>query len=479
MSLIIGRTEEKQEFKRIRNSHRSEFVAVYGRRRIGKTYLIRNIFNNRFDFYFTGLANAGQKQQLENFHTAMGTYFRGSRKRHVPGSWYEAFQQLATALKKKGKQKKVIFIDELPWLDTPRSGFISALEHFWNAWADARKDIILIVCGSAASWMINKLINNRGGLHNRLTSRIHLEPFTLGECEAFLHAKGAHFDRYQLIQLYMVMGGVPYYLEHIDPGKSVVQNINAMCFNSRGVLRNEFNNLFASLFRKSENHIAVVEALARKAKGLSREELIRITGLTNGGGLSRLLNELEESSFIRRYSAFGKQERHSMYQLIDFYSLFYLRYIRKANKQDSNFWLNNFDSPAMRSWSGYAFEQVCLHHIDAIKNALGIGGILTETSAWICPDKKKPVQIDLVIDRADRVVTICEMKFAIHPFVISRKYEEELIEKLIAFRAHTRTRKAVFLAMITTYGLQQKRTLSNLVQNDLRMDVLFRHPGLY
>lgn len=479
MSQIIGRTEEKKEFQHIRNSHRSEFVAVYGRRRIGKTYLIRNLFDNQFDFHFTGLANAGQKRQLENFHTAMNMYFGGSRKQDAPENWYEAFRQLATKLKKKEKRKKIIFIDELPWLDTPRSGFISALEHFWNTWADARNDIILIVCGSAASWMINKLINNRGGLHNRLTSRIHLEPFTLAECEAFLRARGAYFDRYQLIQLYMVMGGVPYYLEHIDPGKSVVQNINSMCFSPRGVLRNEFNNLFASLFRKSENHIAVVEALARKTKGLSREEIIRITGLTNGGGLTRLLNELEESSFIRRYTAFGKQERNSMYQLTDFYSLFYLRYIRKANKQDSNFWLNNFDSPTMRSWSGYAFEQVCMHHIEGIKNALGISGILTETSAWISPNKKKPLQIDLVIDRADHVITICEMKFAIHPFLISHKYEEELFEKLIAFRSYTRTRKTVFLTMVTTYGLQEKRSLSNLVQHDLRMEVLFWHPGIY
>lgn len=475
MGVITGRNEEQVLLTKIRRSKRSEFVAIYGRRRVGKTFLIRNAFNNQFHFHLTGLANAGQERQLENFHTALKAHFRGARQLAVPQNWYEAFQQLVGLLKKAGKKKKYIFLDELPWLDTPRSDFISALEHFWNSWADARKDIVLIVCGSAASWMINKLINNKGGLHNRLTYRIHLEPFTLAECEAFFRARGAAFDRYQLIQLYMVMGGVPYYLDHVDTGKSAIQNINAMCFAANGILRNEFQNLYASLFRKSENHVAIVEALAGKAKGLSRSELIRITKLSNGGGVSRLLMELEESSFIRKYNAFGKQERYSMYQLTDFYSLFYLKFIRKAGKRDSNFWLNSFDSPAMRAWSGYAFEQVCLHHINQIKDALGISGIQTETSAWINPDTKEPVQIDLVIDRADRVINLCEMKFSIHPFSISSKYQAELLKKITVFKKQTRTRKTIFMTMITTYGLQEKRTFSSLVQNDLKMDVLFRN----
>ena len=474
MGRIVGRSEEQALFRKMKRSSRSEFIAVYGRRRIGKTYLIRNAFDNKFHFHITGLANTGLKKQLYNFHTSLKEHFRGAKNTAQPENWFEAFQQLIRFLGKPAVHKKIIFFDELPWLDTPRSDFISALEHFWNSWASPRKDIILIVCGSAASWMINKLINDKGGLHNRLTYRMKLEPFTLAECEQFFQAKNAVYDRYQIIQLYMVLGGVPYYLEYIDVGRSAVQNINTLCFSPNSMLRNEFNNLYASLFKKSENHIAIVEALARKNKGLSREELIKASGLPNGGGTSRLLIELEESSFIRKYTAFGKHEKNSLYQLIDSYSLFYLKFIKKASKQDKNIWLNSFDSPPMRAWSGYAFEQVCLQHIDQIKQALGISGVQTETSSWTNPGKQEQIQIDLVIDRADRVINLCEMKFSINPFSISKKYETELWKKIEVFKQQTRTRKTIFLTLITTYGLHEKKTFSNLVQNNLTMNVLFR-----
>ncbi|MCF3110576.1 MarR family transcriptional regulator [Niabella sp. CC-SYL272] len=360
-----------------------------------------------------------------------------------------------------------MFLDELPWLDTAQSGFMPALEHFWNSWASSRTDIVLVVCGSAASWMINKLIHNKGGLHNRVTRRIKLEPFSLAECEAFLRSRNAVFDRYQVIQLYMAMGGIPFYLNQVDPGLSAAQNIDRICFSENGLLVTEFDDLYRSLFNKAEKHILVIEALSKKAKGLTRDEIITITKLPNAGSTTRILKELEESGFIRRYHSFGKKERNSLYQLSDFYSLFYLRFI--VNRRDENNWINGLDDPKHRAWSGYAFEQVCLAHIKEIKQALGISGVQTSVSSWT----GEGAQIDLVIDRKDQVINLCEMKFSINNFSITKKYAEELRNKLTAFREATSTRKTLFLTLITTYGLTRNAYAGSLVQNDLNMEVLF------
>ncbi len=469
---MIGRKDELQLLNNLKEHTSSSFVAVYGRRRIGKTYLVRNAFVNQFDFYVTGISKVSLSQQLANFHIALQKYGPSAQEMEPAKDWITAFRQLSKLLESGKSGKKVIFLDELPWFDTAQSGFISALEHFWNSWASARTDIILIVCGSAAGWMISKLINNKGGLHNRVTHRIRLEPFTLKECEAFLKAKKANFDRYQVIQLYMVMGGIPFYLEQINITQSAAQNIDKLCFGKEATLRTEFDNLYTSLFDNAEKHISVIEALSKKVKGLTRGELIKEAKLPSGGSVTRILGELEESGFIRKYIAYGKKERNSLYQLTDFYSLFYLKFIKKSSILDENNWINSLDSPAQRAWSGYAFEQICLSHIREIKKALGISGIQTNTSSWISNDRPG-AQIDLVIDRRDHVVNICEMKFSLNEFTIDKKYAEELRNKIGVFKTESKTRKSVFLTIITTFGLSKNQYSMSLVQNELTMDILF------
>src|SRR6218665_2184766 len=333
--MIIGRKREKALLNEKLNSPRSEFVALYGRRRVGKTYLVKNLFGGRFTFSLTGLAQASLRQQLANFNTALQEQQPGSQLK-AAGNWMEAFQQIRRLVERSKQKKKIIFIDELPWFDTPHSGFIPALEHFWNSWASGRKDILLIVCGSAASWMINKLINNKGGLHNRVTQKIKIEPFTLSECQKFLDNKKITVYRYQLIQLYMVLGGCPFYWEAIKKGQSAGQAINQLCFEPNGLLAGEFNNLFRSLFADAERHEAIVTALAKKNKGLTRDEISAGSGLANGGGLTRLLEELEESGFIRQYRPFGKVSRNSLYQLCDFFSLFHLKFMKGQKTFDSD-----------------------------------------------------------------------------------------------------------------------------------------------
>jgi len=472
METLIGRQDELVRLKELIENRSSSFVAVYGRRRVGKTFLIRNAFSS-FDFQVTGMANVNTATQLSNFHIALKRYDSPSVDRPLATSWLEAFTQLTSLLESKASEKKIVFLDELPWLDTAGSGFLPALEHFWNSWASARTDILLIVCGSAASWIINKLLNSRGGLHNRVTNRIPLQPFTLKECELFFSSRGATFDRYQIVQLYMVMGGVPFYLSQVDPKLSAAQNIDRLCFTESGILRAEFDNLYHSLFQKAERHVQIIEALSKKAKGLSREDLLKASKMPNGGGTTRILRELEESHFIRKYRAFGKKDKNSIYQLTDFYSLFYLRWIKDYNPSDRDYWISQLDTPNQNIWAGYAFEQVCLEHISKIKQGLSIGGMKTETSAWSGKTDTSGAQIDLLIDRADRVINICEMKFSIDPFVISKSYAEDLKRKIRVFKEVTKTRKAVHLILITTWGLVRNNYSDMLVQNELKMDALF------
>ena len=471
MNDIIGREKEIKQLDKVKASRKSEFVALYGRRRVGKTFLVREYFNYQFDFQLTGLANANTKQQLINFHTGLQRQGKVSFDK-IPETWFEAFQRLIDYLESiTENRKKVIFLDELPWFDTRGSDFMMALEHFWNSWATNRKDIILISCGSAASWMINKLINNHGGLHNRVTERIKIHPFNLYETEKMLQSRHNVLDRYQILQLYMVMGGIPYYLDAVSPEKSAAQNIEELCFRKGALLQSEFQNLFASLFKNPDKYEALISALATKAKGMTRKELSLAAGMKTGGSLTKRLNELEESGFVSPYTLFNK--KGTIYRLSDFYSLFYLKFIKNNTNYDEGIWVNAIDNPKQRAWAGYAFEQICLAHVPQIKKALSIGGVISYASSWQSKKSSQGAQIDLVIDRRDQVVNLCEVKYSINPYTINKSYADNLRNKMGTFRNETKTRKAIFLTMITTFGLERNKHAVSLVQNDITMDALF------
>ena len=467
---IAGRNAEKEKLKAYYESEKPEFVAVYGRRRVGKTYLIREYFGN-FTFQLTGLAEATMRMQLHNFRTAINKF--SSIPYPEVKTWFDAFGQLRHLIENsKNKGRKVIFLDELPWLDTHKSGFIAALEHFWNGWASARTDILLIVCGSATSWMINKLIKNKGGLHNRITKQLFIQPFTLAECEEYFKENKIEMSRFQMVESYMILGGIPYYLSLLQKGKSLAQNIDALCFSKYGELRNEFGNLYASLFKKPENHTKIVEALSKKAKGLSRDELLRETKLTNGGTFSKNLEELEQCGFICRYKSLATKSKNDLYRLVDFYTLFYLKHIRPNRHADGKYWSHITDSPKHRAWSGYAFEQVCMQHIEQIKTKLGINGILTKTASWRSRHSPNGAQIDLLIDRNDVVINLCEMKYSTSEFTIEKPYDLNLRNKMEAFSRESKTKKAVHLTMVTTFGVR-KNAYSGIVQSEVTIDNLF------
>jgi len=468
---LIGRKQEQYVLQQLVSSDQSEFAALYGRRRVGKTFLVRKFFKDDFAFYVSGLQKAPKREQMDNFNSALSFY--GKMPYPKVNSWMEAFRQLIHLLEHSEKRgKKVVFIDELPWMDTPRSGFLTAIDFFWNTWASARYDILFIACGSATSWIVNKLLNNTGGLYNRVTRRMHISPFNLGECEAFFKRKKMAFDRKSVIDAYMIFGGIPYYLEMFEKGLSVSQNIDNMLYKRDAPLKNEFAFLYASLFRHAENHIKIVEALSLKRKGLTRDEIIAATKISNGGGLSMMLEELEQCDFIRRYHSYGKSEQLALYQLVDFYSLYYFNFLKNNKFNDENFWTNYIDNAVRRAWSGYAFEQVCLAHLAQIKQKLGISGVLTNTRSWKSNDSKTGAQIDLVIERNDRVINLCEMKYADGQFVIDKEYDTNLRNKREAFRAETRTTRALHLVMLTTYGLKHNQYWGN-IQREVTMDDLF------
>jgi AAA+ ATPase superfamily predicted ATPase len=466
---IIGRDFEQTALQQYVKSDKPEFVAVYGRRRVGKTFLIKEFFKLSFAFYVTGLANAGKKEQVKNFNAALNHY--GGMPYSQEKSWLDMFRQLIHLLEHSRKKgKKVIFIDELPWFDTPRAGFITALEYFWNSWASSRPDILLIVCGSATSWMINKLIKNHGGLHNRVTRRMLIAPFTLGECEKFFQHKKIVMDRRTIVENYMIFGGVPFYLDMIEKGLSLPQNVDKLCFSKNCTLKDEFSILYASLFNHSEKHIKVVNTLGKRAKGMTREEIIRASKL-QGGGLSHVLEELEQCGFIRKYQSFEKKSKYPVFQLVDPYTLFYLHFIRPgtANK---HFWTSMIDNARHRAWSGYAFELVCLVHEEQIKHKLGISGVTTHTASWRSRNTSPGAQIDLIIDRNDNVINLCEMKYIKEEFAVDRKYHQNMCNKRDSFLQETKTRKAVHLTLITTYGVKQN-DYYGLIQSEVKMNDLF------
>lgn len=470
---LIGRKAEIEVLERAKNSNRAEFIAIYGRRRVGKTYLIKQFFEENFTFYLTGMADATTPLQIGNFISAY-RQFSGSEMTDKPKDWFEAFGLLQKLIDSKGTEACVVFLDEMPWLDTPRSNFVMALEHFWNSYGSSKNNLKLITCGSAASWMINKLINNHGGLHNRVTKRIHVQPFTLRETELFFQSKNIPLERYQIVELYLALGGIPFYLEEIESGLSVAQNIDKLFFSTTGLLRNEYQNLFKSLFKDAESHEAIVNALATKSKGLLRDEIINLANISNGGNTSRVLEELEYSGFIRKFQPFNGKLRNSLYQIIDPFVLFYHQFIKDSKAEGEGVWMSLANSPNYRTWSGYAFENICLLHIPAIKRALGINGIYTENSAWRSHNKEENAQIDLLIDRKDGVISVCEMKFSNEEFTITKEYAEKLRKKLSVFRNESKTKKSLFLTFITTFGVQKNTHFLSLVQNSITLEDLFQ-----
>ena len=469
---MVGRKEEMRILDEVMSRHEGQLLAVYGRRRVGKTYLIRQYFGNDFTFYHTGEANVGLKDQLVSFRDSLRDY---GHECQLPKNWREAFRELRLLIQKSEKVKKVVFIDEMPWMDTPRSKFLSALEHFWNSWGSSRSDLVMIVCGSASTWIINNVLKNRGGLHNRVTDQIHLLPFTLSECEALTKELDLGMSRREICSLYMIFGGVAYYWGFLRKGESVAQNVDRLIFAENGRLRGEFDAMVSSLFKNEKGCKCIFTALAEKGVGISRDELLKRTGMSDGKCFCEVLETMEKCGFIRKYTAYGKNTRDALYQLIDSFSLFHLKFIAGESNPDPQKWSHGVSSKLLSAWEGVAFERICLMHVQQLKQALGILGINANVCSWqhrandVYP---KGAQIDLMIDRADNVINICEMKYSEERYVLNKAEADSLDNKLSAFKAVSRSVKSLHATLVVANGLMDN-AYARKVQRVIDLDDLF------
>jgi AAA+ ATPase superfamily predicted ATPase len=472
--MIIGRNNEIRELTNAYNSEYSEFVAVYGRRRVGKTFLVRETFSYTFTFEHSGVANGNNRTQLRAFRDSLAD--AGMGKVAIPSNWMDAFALLRQFIKKRPEEKKVIFIDEIPWMDTPRSDFVSALEYFWNTFASARKDVLLIICGSATSWIINKVLKNHGGLHNRVTYRVALQPFTLHECEEYMKSRKIRLSRYDLLELYMVFGGVPFYWSLLNKGESVSQNIDRLVFSESGKLHNEYYELYDSLFKNSELYISIVTILGA-CLGMTREELVKKSDLDGNGKTTRVLDDLQACGFIKKTPTYGLKNQ-AVYMLIDNFTLFYQKFVKETETSDEQFWSHSYQSTQHNAWVGIAFERVCFQHIPQIKMALGISGVVTNVYSWrIGPSfegAKDGAQIDMLIDRADNMVNICEMKFSKKEYIVTQDDSTSMSNKAERFSRAIGFGKSISMTMITVNGIAKAGYWSD-IHNVVTADDLFKN----
>jgi len=474
-STFTGRAAELSILRKLMTTNNAELVAVVGRRRVGKTYLIKHGLGKHFSFYYTGIKNTSTAEQLTAFCLKLSSYDKRSKRQIAANNWIIAFDLLKQLLSKgRTTKKKVIFLDELPWMAGHKSGFLSAFEHFWNDWA-VNQNVIVVICGSATSWMNRHIINNKAGLHNRITKYISLKPFDLSETEAYFKAQKINMPRFQIIQIYMALGGIPQYLKEVEKGESAAQTIDKICFSAQALLASEFSNLYRALFDNYEKYEEVVKALSKKKKGLTRKDIIKFTSLTNGGGLSRVLRELEECSFIETYLPYGKRERETLYRLVDEFSIFYLSFMVNHRGSGQHTWMKISQSAQYKAWAGYAFEGICMKHVDKIKAALGISGVYTEHSSYVIKgtESKQGAQIDMLIDRQDNAINLCEMKYYSDEIVLTKAMSEKLRKRRELFREQTKTRKYLFTTLVTTYGLQKNKHSIGVIDQVITLNDLF------
>lgn len=477
IKMIIGRIEEQGAMNHLLELQSADLLMITGRRRVGKTFLINNVYKDNFVFKFTGTQHTNRANQLKKFSEKLSEFSKESIDELQPKNWHEAFSLLKKYISglRKTKKKKVVFFDEFPWIDHKKSGFLEEFGYWWNDWASTQ-NLLVVISGSATSWMVRKIIQHRGGLHNRVTQRIHLEPFTLSETKTFIKTINKGISDYDILQIYMCMGGVPLYLNQLRAGESAAQAIHRICFSKTGLLRTEFEDVYASLFDNYQNHVEVIKALAQKWCGLTRTEISQISKLADGGSLNRILEDLEESSFIMKIHPLFNQKKEVIYRLADEYSRFYLHFIDGNKYGTIENWLKfQTTSNIYQTWQGYAFETICIKHAEAIKKCLGISGIQTSVNSFYKKgsDKARGFQIDMLISRADNAINLCEIKFYDGIVRFNEKIAINLREKRSLFKELSRTKYSVFNTMITTFGIDKTSYSSSEIDNEITMSCLF------
>lgn len=483
MEELIGREREIQVLESLAKSNKAELLAIYGRRRIGKTFLIRKYFSSKWIYFeMTGIKGGSRSQQIRAFTRKLQQTFKNVSIKTLPKTWFEAFEILEDAIQNTQKTCKItLFLDEFPWMDTHKSDLLKAFEYLWNSTLSNDSRVITILCGSSVSWMVRKIIQNKDGLYGRLTAQIRLRPFTLKEIEKYCIANRIQLDRKQIVELSMALGGIPKYLSYIKPGMSASQIIQRLCFTPSAPLTTEFQALYESLFDDYHLHVQIIELLARSTVGLTVTQISEKMGKEKGGNISRALRELIASSFVQFIPFYGRKTRDGRYRVIDEYSYFYLNWIQDAmyNYDESisqSYWIRQQSTPKYKSWAGYVFETICMRHIRQIIKSLELTVVAEKASYWSYfpkNSKERGGQIDLVIDRADQCINLCEIKFWNSEFVVNELYGKALNQRRDIFREDVKTKKTLFNTLITPYGARDNQHYLSSVDNQLTLNALF------
>lgn len=473
---MVGREVYTDRMQEILHIKKSSFVAVTGRRRIGKTYIIDEVYKDHICLRVTGIQNGSQLVQITNFIQKLAEYSSFPIV-SIPKNWQEAFMLLKAYLKTLPKGKKqVIFFDELPWISTNRSGFNQILAHLWNDYISKEKHFILVICGSATSWISQKILNDRGGFHNRVSLHLSLKPFTLNETRLFLESKNIQLTESSISELYMTMGGIPYYLDNIQKGESPSQSIARMCFSTTGILRHEYVNLYRSLFDNATLHEAVVKALAKTQSGLTRVDIIKQSKIDAGGPFTRCMEDLLVSGFVIENIPFGKKKQGSIYKLADEYSVFYHKFIEPNKNMHENEWQKVSASQQYKIWQGLAFETLCQKHLPELKAILGISGVKTTQANFRHKGDKsnEDFQIDIVIDRMDQVINLCECKYYGSEYTISNEYANKLLRRKTLFIEETKTKKSVFNTLISNTDVMDNEYKLQAIDSIIYLHDIFK-----
>jgi AAA+ ATPase superfamily predicted ATPase len=452
----------------------SEFIALYGRRRIGKTYLVRETFKTHIVFEFVGTKDSPARSQIENYTRALQRAF-STKIKTPPKNWHEALDLLIEVLgnpARSSRQKKVIFFDELPWLASRKSGFIEALDYLWNSYLSKRNDIVLVVCGSAANWMISNVVNNKGGLHNRITRPpLRMSPFTLIETRDYFRSRNIDLSEEQITELYMVTGGVAYYLNLYERGDSAAQFINRNFFGASSELRDEFDRLFSSLFDKFDTHMAIIKLLGKHSSGLSQKEIAAKLKTSTGGTFTKILTELEKSDFISFWPQLEHRKKDGIFRLVDEYTLFYLFWVdplgARADLRD--YWQKQIGKPRHYSWLGHAFEALCAKHAPELVKSLGVSGLTNRFYSF----QGENTQIDMIIDRSDRCMNLCEMKYTLYPYEMTGAEASKLKERRLHLSKKTTKKTQVFLTLVTPQPAVKNKHYLSCVDKEINLSELF------
>ncbi len=478
--MIIGRRRELEELEKAYKSREAQFITVFGRRRVGKTFLIREFFKEKGCHFFhaTGVEHGKQPEQLEKFIQALSkTFLRGS-KVATPQNWSEAFAALQFEIEKLDG-KVVIFLDELPWMATRRSRLLFEIDYYWNNMWAGMPNVTLVVCGSASSWIVRKIIKGKGGFHKRTTLKLDVKSFNLSETREYLRDHRVSLSDKHIVSLYMALGGIPYYLNLVNSKQTSQKNIQRLFFGVNSPLLDEFNVLFDSLFYNPEPYKEIIRELSKRNKGMIRAEIERMApSASRGGTLTKRLEELCFSGFISGYSSW-KNPDEVFYKVTDEFCLFYLKWVESQGKSkfDDDYWISQSSKPAYRAWAGYAFEAVCGKHIHKILRAIGIrsGEPMNPWRYVPLAWNEEGAQVDLVIEQLDNAITLLEIKYTDKPFVIDKRYAANLNRKIRVFKKVTGTTEDVFLAMVAANGVKKTAYSEEMLSAVVTLEDLFNN----